>query len=59
MEPQQGVAGFILAIFGLVVPFVGMAGLVMSIVGYRQANREGFVGGSRLPVWWSALPEPF
>ena len=34
-------AGFVLVIVGLFVPFVAPVGLILSIVGYRQAKREG------------------
>ena len=39
--PGAGVAGFVLVIVGLFVPFVAPVGLILSIVGYRQAKREG------------------
>lgn len=40
-SPRLGIAGFVLAIFGLLVPFVGPVGFVLSIVGYRRAKRAG------------------
>jgi hypothetical protein len=43
-----GIAGFVLAIAGLCVPFVGIVGLVLSVVGYRQAKREGLRRGLSL-----------
>ena len=47
-SPGLGIAGFVLAIAGLFVPFVGPVGLVLSIVGYRQAKREGLRTGLSL-----------
>lgn len=47
-SPGVGVAGFILVIVGLFVPLVGLVGLVLSIVGYRQAKREGLSTGLSL-----------
>ncbi len=44
-SPGIGVAGFVLVIVGLFVPFVGLLGLILSIVGYRQAKREGLSTG--------------
>jgi hypothetical protein len=39
---------FVLAIAGLVVPLVGVVGLVLSILGYRRAKREGLRRGLSL-----------
>jgi hypothetical protein len=47
-SPGVGVAGFILVIVGLIVPFVGLVGFIMSIFGYRQAKREGLSTGLSL-----------
>ncbi len=41
-------AGFVLVLVGLFVPFVGLIGFIMSIVGYRQAKREGLNTGLSL-----------
>jgi type II secretory pathway pseudopilin PulG len=38
--PGIGVAGFVCVLVGLLVPLVGIVGLVLSILGYRQATRE-------------------
>ena len=38
--PGVGIAGFVCALFGVIVPFAGIVGLILSIVGYRQARRE-------------------
>ena len=38
--PGIGVAGFVCVIIGLFVPVIGIVGLVLSILGYRQAKRE-------------------
>ena len=47
-SPGVGIAGFVLVIVGLFVPFVRLVGLVLSIVGYRQAKREGLRTGLSL-----------
>jgi len=39
--PGIGVAGFVCVIVGLIIPFVGIVGLVLSWVGLSQAKREG------------------
>jgi hypothetical protein len=38
--PGIGVAGFVCVMVGLVVPFVGIVGLILSVLGYTQAKRE-------------------
>lgn len=38
--PGIGVAGFVCVLVGLFVPFVGIIGLILSIVGYNKAKRE-------------------
>lgn len=38
--PGIGVAGFVCVLVGLFIPLVGIVGLVLSIIGYRQAKRE-------------------
>ncbi len=38
--PGIGIAGFVCGLFGVIVPFAGIVGLILSIVGYRQARRE-------------------
>jgi hypothetical protein len=40
-NPGVGVAGFICSLVGLVVPLLGLLGLILSIVGRRQAKRFG------------------
>ncbi len=47
-SPGIGVAGFVLALVGLFVPVVGGVGFIFSIVGYRQAKREGLSTGLSL-----------
>ncbi len=47
-SPGIGVAGFVLVIVGLFVPLVGLVGLILSIVGYAQAKREGLSTGLSL-----------
>ena len=47
-SPGIGVAGFVLVLVGLFVPFLGLIGFIMSIVGYRQAKREGLNTGLSL-----------
>lgn len=46
--PGIGVAGFVCVLVGLFVPLVGIVGLVLSIVGYRQAKREDRPSGLAL-----------
>ena len=41
-------AGFVCVLVGLLVPLVGIVGLVLSILGYRQAKRENRPGGLAL-----------
>ena len=38
--PGIGIAGFVCALFGVFVPFAGIVGLILSVVGYTQAKRE-------------------
>jgi hypothetical protein len=40
-NPGIGVAGFICSLVGLVVPLLGLLGLILSIAGRRQAKRFG------------------
>jgi hypothetical protein len=35
------VAGFVLALLGLFVPFLGILGLIFAAVGWGEANRRG------------------
>jgi hypothetical protein len=46
--PGIGVAGFICVLVGLLIPLAGIIGLVLSIVGYRQAKREDRPGALAL-----------
>ena len=44
-NPGVGVAGFICSLVGLVVPLLGLLGLILSIAGRRQAKRFGMATG--------------
>jgi hypothetical protein len=44
-NPGVGVAGFICSLAGLVVPLLGLLGLILSIAGRRQAKRFGMATG--------------
>jgi hypothetical protein len=46
--PGVGIAGFVCVLVGLFVPFVGIVGLILSIVGYTQAKRENLPYGLAL-----------
>ena len=41
----MGVAGFLLSLVGFGVPLLGVIGLVLSIIGYRQAKHHGMARG--------------
>ncbi|MBN2204873.1 MAG: hypothetical protein JW767_07615 [Thermoleophilia bacterium] len=44
-SPGIATAGFVLVLVGLFVPLVGLVGFILSILGYRQAKREGLPTG--------------
>ena len=44
-NPGIGVAGFVCSLVGFPVPFLGLLGLILSIVGRRRAKREGMLRG--------------